>query len=355
MKGFETLYKNYLQHSSSYLNWDNITLIKDDFYTNINSLSNLTPKEINNIKNKICVIKLNGGLGTTMGLSGPKSLMKIKDDYTFMDIIIQQNSLNNGVQLLLMNSFFTHDDTNKYLDSKNIKNIISFNQHKYPRVIKETKTSLDINSNNLDHFCPPGHGDLLESLYDTGVLDQLIDLGIEYAFISNIDNLGGTLNFNILNDLINNSVDFSLELTQKNITDVKGGTLIKYENKYAMFEVAQCQPEKLAEFQSIDKFKYFNTNNIWIKLSTIKELITKNPNYLKDVDLIINNKKLKDGRDCIQLEYAIGSMIKFFDKVKCYIVDRDRFLPVKTNKDLENIKSDNYKLNKNSWTLQKDI
>jgi UTP--glucose-1-phosphate uridylyltransferase len=140
-------------------------------------------------------------------------------------------------------------------------------------------------------------------------------------------------------------------LTEKTINDIKGGTLIKYDGKYKMFEVAQCPKDKLDQFTSIDKFKYFNTNNIWIRLESIKKLVKSN--YLKDVDIIINPKKLKDGRECIQLEYAIGSMVKFFDKVKCYLVSRDRFIPVKTNNDLESVRSDNYDLDKQTWILKK--
>ncbi|MCJ7638158.1 MAG: UTP--glucose-1-phosphate uridylyltransferase, partial [Nitrososphaeraceae archaeon] len=152
---------------------------------------------------------------------------------------------------------------------------------------------------------------------------------------------------NILFDFMKTGADFGVELTKKTINDTKGGTLIKYDGKHAMFEVAQCSPEKLNEFTS---FKYFNTNNIWIKLSAVKDLMG-NREYLKDVDLIINPKKLEDGRECIQLEYAIGSMIKFFGNVRNYLVPRTRFIPVKRHDDLNLIKSEAFSLNKDEWKL----
>jgi UTP--glucose-1-phosphate uridylyltransferase len=353
MIGFNTLYNKYINTQSPYLVWNEIEQIDNKIITDYDTLDNISNNKIQQMKNKICIIKLNGGLGTTMGCTGPKSLMEIKDDYKFIDIILEQSKLTPEIPILFMNSFYTHAQTSEYLlTNNNSLNIISFNQNCYPRIIKETKECLDTNSNNIDHLYPPGHGDLLQSLYDTNTLDKLIDMGIEYAFVSNSDNLGATVDFNILNDLIKNNIDYAIELTEKTKADVKGGTLIKYRNKYVMFEVAQCPPNKLEEFTSIEKFKYFNTNNIWIKLSAIKDLIQTN--YLENVDIIINNKKLKDGRDCIQLEYAIGSMVKFFDKVKCYSVNRKRFIPVKTNNDLENIRSTNYLLNKKSWTLEKN-
>lgn len=355
MNGFDELLERYRNNTNPYLDWDKIELIDRTILSNHNELQNITINKLNEIRNQICIIKLNGGLGTTMGCNGPKSLLKIKDDLNFMDIIVNQHIQldNEKMPLVLMNSFYTHNDTNEYLEKLPLPNInlISFNQNCYPRILKDNNQPLDINSSNKDHLYPPGHGDLLQSLYDSGTLDQLLCAGIKYAFISNIDNLGATLDYNILNDLIESDIEFALELTPKTINDIKGGTLIKYDGKYKMFEVAQCEKNKLDQFTSIEKFKYFNTNNIWIKLESIKTLMKTN--YIKDVDIIINPKKLKDGRECIQLEYAIGSMVKFFDKVKCYLVSRDRFVPVKTNNDLDSIKSPTYILDKETWTLKK--
>lgn len=353
MENFDILYNKFLNCQTSYLDWNDIEQIDNDIVSKYDELVFPDDDVKNSIKKKVCVIKLNGGLGTTMGCTGPKSLIQIKNNYTFMDIILKQNILNYPIPLVFMNSFYTHKQTSEYLaDKHNEMTIMGFEQNYYPRIIKETKECLNINSSDFDHLYPPGHGDLLQSLSDTGMLDKLIDSGIEYAFISNSDNLGATMDFGILNDLINSSIDFAIELTPKTINDIKGGTLIKYKNKYVMFEVAQCSPENLFEFASVNKFKYFNTNNIWIKLSAIKDLMKTD--YVKDLDIIINNKKLKDGRECVQLEYAIGSMVKFFNKVKCYLVPRDRFVPVKNNDDLNLVRSDAYTLNEETWKIIKN-
>ena len=51
--------------------------------------------------------------------------------------------------------------------------------------------------------------------------------------MSNIDNLGATVNLDILNFILNpkNGVknEFVMEVTDKTRADVKGGTLIQYE------------------------------------------------------------------------------------------------------------------------------
>ena len=335
MKKFNILYNKFKHDQNKYITWSKIQQIDEHILTYYDDLKQ-TDK---NLKNKVCSIKLNGGLGTTMGLNGPKSLLTVKDNLTFLDITIEQTK-KSDVQLVLMDSFYTHEKTKEYLQSKEISHVIQFNQSCYPRILTETMEPLI--SNDRNHLYPPGHGDLLQSLYDSGTLKKLLDLGIKYAFISNIDNLGATIDYDILNDFIESKADFAIELTNKTLNDTKGGTLIKYEDNYKMFEVAQCPPENLDQFTSLDVFKFFNTNNVWINLETIEKVIQSN--YLEKVDLIINPKKLKDGRDCIQLEYAIGGMVTFFDNVKCYLVPRNRFIPVKRNSDLDLVRSNNYLL-----------
>jgi UTP--glucose-1-phosphate uridylyltransferase len=346
MHRFKILYDRYLYNDNPYLDWNKVELISDNCVIDYSELpKDFSEEKIIDLHEKVAVIKLNGGLGTTMNCNGPKSLIEIKDNINFLDLAIKQNK-----KLYLMNSFFTDSETRDYINDND--NIICFKQDCFPRILKETKKMLvDKNDFNKDYWSPLNHGDLLQSLYEKGILKKLMEDHVEYIFISNIDNTNATINYSILNNMIEKDIDFGIELIKKNDRDIKGGVLIKYNNKYKMFELAECPKNKIEEFQSINKFKYFNTNNIWIKVKAINELMEKD--YLKDVDLIINEKKLKDGRDCIQLEYAIGSLVKFFDKVQPYLVDRSRFIPVKTFSDLELIRSDEYKINKKKYILEK--
>ena len=81
-------------------------------------------------------IVLNGGLGTSMGLMGAKSLIKIKDGMSFLDIIMRQAE-NSEVALAFMNSFNTHDDTMATLKKlKPSKFPINFLQHKFPKILQ---------------------------------------------------------------------------------------------------------------------------------------------------------------------------------------------------------------------------
>ena len=86
---------------------------------------------------------------------------------------------------------------------------------------------------------PPGHGDFYQSFFNSGLLDQYIRAGKKYCFISNIDNLGATVDLNILNMVINQNKEFVMEVTDKTRADVKGGTLIQYEGHLRLLEAAQ--------------------------------------------------------------------------------------------------------------------
>jgi UTP--glucose-1-phosphate uridylyltransferase len=84
--------------------------------------------------------------------------------------------------------------------------------------------------------------------------------------MSNIDNMGATVDMNILSMCLRENHEFVMEVTEKTRADVKGGTLIKYEGKLRLLEVAQVPKAHEEDFKSVKKFNVFNTNNLWINL-----------------------------------------------------------------------------------------
>ncbi|XP_066397686.1 UTP--glucose-1-phosphate uridylyltransferase-like isoform X3 [Miscanthus floridulus] len=175
-----------------------------------------------------------------------------------------------------------------------------------------------------------GHGDVFPSLNNSGKLDILLAQGKEYVFIANSDNLGAIVDIKILNHLINNQNEYCMEVTPKTLADVKGGTLISYEGRVQLLEIAQVPDEHVNEFKSIEKFKIFNTNNLWVNLKAIKRLVEAEALKME----IIPNPKEVDGVKVLQLETAAGAAIRFFDKAIGINVPRSRFLPVKATSDL---------------------
>lgn len=351
---FSKIYQRFLEGKSSRIQWNRIKQLSDDAIVKYENLIEPSISDHAQMLNKLVVIKLNGGLGTSMGCTGPKSQIVVKDNRTFLELTVEQiNYLNHTcnvkIPLVFMNSFNTDDDTENVLANLRNPNIFlySFLQSCYPRIAKDTLMPIASTSDIKDFYdawYPPGHGDFYTSFWDSGLLERLINEGKEYCFVSNVDNLGATVDLKLLNLIMNNCdeceiPEFVMEVTEKTRADVKGGTLILYEGKVSLLELAQVPDENVNDFKSVKYFKYFNTNNLWISLKAINRLVTDNK---LNLDIIINNKSLSDGTKVIQLETAVGAAMKYFNKSIGVKVPRSRFLPVKKCSDLVLVKSNLY-------------
>merc|ERR1719225_990126 len=278
------LFCKFIHESGPSVRWDKIEKLSQDAIAPYSELrlpeSSAT---IRSMLDQLVVIKLNGGLGTSMGCSGPKSVIPVRSDLTFLDLTVQQIEYLNkkyqaNVPLVLMNSFNTDEDTMKIIRKYSGFNISiqTFNQSCYPRISKESMMPVAKSSRieeDLECWYPPGHGDFYQSFSNSGLLHQFIEEGKEYCFVSNIDNLGATVDLNILNMVIDNNREFVMEVTDKTRADVKGGTLIQYEGHLRLLEAAQVPREHEEDFKSVKKFNVFNSNNLWISLPAIQRVL----------------------------------------------------------------------------------
>ncbi len=302
---------------------------------------------------ELVVIKLNGGLGTSMGLSGPKSLIEIKNGMSFLEVISRQigfirKMYNLEVPLILMDSFSTQKQSQEeFLRIGFNQNYpTSFLQHKVPRLLTKELKPLELEKDKQEEWCPPGHGDIWFTLLETGLLDKLLENGYKIAFVSNGDNLGATVHLGILDYMLKENLEFCMEMTPKTLADKKGGAIFRrfvngQKRNLQLLETAQVPPEHMFEFEGLGKFRTFSTNNLWIRLDVLKEkLLSENFR----LSLIVNPKKV-GGQDVLQLETAMGSAIQNFSKAKGIVVPRDRFAPVKKCEDYLVRRSDAYSLN----------
>ena len=90
-----------------------------------------------------------------------------------------------------------------------------------------------------------------------------------------MDNVGANIDLDILQMCLTGVQEFVMEVTEKTRADVKGGTLIQYEGKLRLLEVAQVPNDKLEDFMSVKKFNVFNTNNLWISLPAIRRVVSQ--------------------------------------------------------------------------------
>jgi UTP--glucose-1-phosphate uridylyltransferase len=294
-------------------------------------------------KNAVRIV-LNGGLGTSMGLMGPKSLIEVKEGQSFLNVIINQAE-NSNVNLLFMNSFSTHDDTLAALAKiKSPLDTRCFRQNKFPKVLRKNFAPAEWPMNPKLEWNPPGHGDVFTSLYSSGMLQQLLADNIQYAFISNSDNLGAQTDASILGYFAQKKLSFMMEVAEKTPSDVKGGHLakLKKNNRFILREAAQCPENEIVAFQKIGPYRYFNTNSIWINLEHLTRIIEKDKKIM--LPLIMNAKTLdpRDGNSppVYQFETAMGAAISLFDNTAAVRVPRSRFFPVKTCNDLLAMRSD---------------
>lgn len=302
------------------------------------------------------VLKLNGGMGTSMGMDGPKSLVPVKEDLTFLDIIVRQilhlrRTTSVRLPLVLMNSFVTHEATMaalKQYDELAQEVPLAFVQSENPKIWADTLQPAEWPDDPSKEWCPPGHGDIYASLVTSGMLRTLLDAGYEYAFVSNSDNLGAVLDPLILGYIAQEKLPFLMEVADRTAADRKGGHLARRpDGQLILRESAQCAPHEIELFQDIRRYRYFNTNNLWLHLPSLQELLQAHNNLL-DLPLICNEKPIDptqpDSPRVYQLETAMGSAIALFKGAQAMRVPRSRFIPVKKTNDLLLLWSDVYQL-----------
>jgi UTP--glucose-1-phosphate uridylyltransferase len=292
-------------------------------------------------------IVLNGGLGTSMGLRGPKSLLRAKNGKSFLEIILEQAAAENGA-LCLMNSFSTHQETVAELERlQPAMPPMLFLQHKYPKILRSDFSPATWPERPELEWNPPGHGDIYISLHTSGLLEKLLDRGLRYALISNSDNLGASLDLPLLGYFAEKNLPFMMEVARRLPSDAKGGHLAWSRNGgLVLRESAQCPAGDKKAFQDIHRHRYFNTNNIWINLQHLQAVIGREG--IVKLPMILNPKTL-DPRDegspaVYQVETAMGAAISLFEGASAVIVPRSRFCPVKTTNELLALRSDRFVL-----------
>ncbi|MCA9073626.1 MAG: UTP--glucose-1-phosphate uridylyltransferase [Planctomycetaceae bacterium] len=307
---------------------------------------------------QLAVIKLNGGLGTSMGLSGPKSLLPVRGRDTFLDLIARQmlrlrrKTRQESPVFLLMNSFSTRVESIEHLarypDLANHDGSLDFVQNKVPKLDPKTHAPVSWRDDPDLEWCPPGHGDLYPSLLGNDrLLDRLLDQGVRYLFVSNADNLGATVDPRLLRYFAESDQSFLMEVAGRTEVDRKGGHLArrKSDGRLVLRELAQCPTEDVDDFQDISLHGYFNTNNLWIQLEHLRDALHAHGGLLP-LPLIQNRKTIDPQQPetppVLQLESAMGAAIECFDDSGAVLVPRSRFSPVKTTNDLLAVRSDAY-------------
>ena len=328
-----------------------------DQLSDVPEYDGLSHEEDPDALDRVAVVKLNGGLGTSMGMEQAKSLLPVKDGLTFLDIIVRQvlelrRRHRARLPLVLMNSFYTREDTLAALErypELPVDVPPDFVQNKEPKIAVEDLHPIEWPQEPALEWCPPGHGDVYTALKTSGMLDALLEHGYEYAFLSNSDNLGAVLDPRVLAWFAREGLPFCMEVCEKTPADRKGGhpAVLRETGRLVLRETAQTPEDDLERFGDIDRWRYFNTNNLWVNLVALADVLDERDGVL-GLPMIVNRKTVDPGDDStpevFQLETAMGAAIGVFDGARVLNVPRRRFAPVKTTSDLLVLRSDAYVL-----------
>ncbi len=305
------------------------------------------------------VIKLNGGLGTSMGMDRAKSLLCVRKGLSFLDIIARQvlhlrqeyAAYDARLPLIFMNSFRTSSDTlaavARYTDLPVDGLPLEFLQNKEPKLNASDLSPISWPKDPDLEWCPPGHGDIYTALRGTGLLDTLLAQGYRYVFVSNSDNLGAVPDAKVAGWFAASGAPFAIEAVRRTPSDRKGGHFArrKSDGRIILRETAQTLKEDQVALADLDRHRYCSTNNLWFDLEAMKHALDVRGGIL-GLPLIRNVKHVDPGDsstpEVIQIETAMGAAIEVFENSALIEVGRDRFVPVKTTNDLLVLRSDVY-------------
>ncbi len=308
------------------------------------------------VLDRLVVVKLNGGLGTSMGLSGPKSLLSVKDGHSFLDVFTLQvlalrRQYGARLPLMLMNSPSTRGPSLQALGrhpavQDNGPVPLDFLQGREPKIRADDHLPVEWPQAPELEWCPPGHGDLYTALAASGTLDALLEAGVRWCFVSNADNLGAVPDARLAAWVAEQGVPFAMEAVRGTPADRKGGHLALHGGRVVLRETAQV-PKGDESFTDVERWRFYNTNNLWIDLEALRALQEREPGG-PALPLIVNRKTV-DPSDAsstpvIQLETAMGAAIGSIEGARAVQVPRHRFAPVKTTDDLLVVRSDCYEL-----------
>ncbi|MCW2813840.1 MAG: UTP--glucose-phosphate uridylyltransferase [Nocardioides sp.] len=302
------------------------------------------------------VIKLNGGLGTSMGMSRAKSLLCVRKGLSFLDIIARQvlhlrQQHDAVLPLVLMNSFRTSADTMaalaRYGDLAVDGLPLEFLQNKEPKLNLKDLSPISWPRDPDLEWCPPGHGDLYTAMRGTGLIDLLLEHGFKRVFVSNSDNLGAVPDARVAGWFAASGAPFAIEAVRRTPSDRKGGHFARRrtDGRLVLRESAQVLPEDQESLADLSRHQFCSTNNIWFDLAAMKTALDQRQGIL-GLPMIRNVKNVDPGDastpKVVQVETAMGAAIEVFEGSQLIEVGRDRFVPVKTTNDLLVLRSDVY-------------
>lgn len=272
---------------------------------------------------RVAAVVLAGGMATRFG-GVVKGVVEALDGRSFLDWKLGEvarlgAALGVEIPVALMTSFATDAETRAHVEARGLPPPVWFSQFVSLRLQPDGTVFRD----GAGRVSPygPGHGDLVEALPASGVLEILRARGVDVVCVSNVDNLGARLDPVVIGSHLLGGRPMSVEVARKE-GDL-GGAPARVDGRLVLLEA----PRFPAGFDH-DSIEVFNTNTATIDLTVFGGAHDLTWLYVeKDVD----------GRTAVQLERLYHELASLVE-TRFVVVPRrgphGRFFPIKAPDDL---------------------
>jgi len=269
---------------------------------------------------KVGAVILAGGMATRFG-GVVKAVVPALDELSFLEIKKSDIKVMPGVvHTLVMSSFATHVAIKLHIQAQKLGRMDVFPQFVALRLTPEGELFRESNGEVSPYAT--GHGDLTFALRKSGALQRFRDAGGTTLMMSNVDNLGATLDpaMIALHHELGGAI--TVEVVDK-VPGDKGGAPALLDGVPQIIEGFRFPPD----FDQ-DSIGVFNTNTITFDAAAID----------RDFDLpYYRVEKQVDGAKVIQFERLAGELTALLP-TRFVRVEREgpdtRFLPVKDPEEL---------------------
>ncbi|PCC75833.1 UTP--glucose-1-phosphate uridylyltransferase [Nannocystis exedens] len=285
---------------------------------------------------KVAALILNGGMATRFGgvVKGVVPVLPDRPDLSFLAVKLA-GVRAAGAPAVVMHSFATAAASGDHLATIGWSGVPAGDRHEFlqslmPRVLPDGTPLQSLPGADVlpdtTVYAAPGHGDTLRRVRESGVVAELRARGVEHLLVSNVDNLGASLDPTVLGahlEAVDGGAELSVEVVAR-APDDAGGCVADVDGRATIIESFRLPPGT-----SLAQYPHFNTNTLWISLAALERAypLTWFP---------VQRSVEWPGRDdlaVIQFEQLIGQITEFA-RTACLRVDRARFLPIKTRDDL---------------------
>ena len=326
-----------------------------DDLDSLDDLPKPTPAQARFVLDRLVVVKLNGGLGTSMGLSGPKSLLPVKNGRSFLDILATQvlalrEHHQARLPLLLMNSAITRSPTldrlGRYSPSRTRPSRWTSCRAVNPSFGPTTTSRCRGRPTRVWNGVPRVTATSTQRCPHPECCGRFWMPAYGGASFPTSTTWGRWSTRGSRPGLLPSTCRSPWRLSSARPPIARAGHLARHDGRIVLRETAQV-PEGDSSFGDVERWRFYNTNNLWIDLQALNRLQESDP-AAPTLPLIVNRKTV-DPTDAsstpvIQLETAMGAAIGAIDGAQAISVPRIRFAPVKTTDDLLLVRSDAYDL-----------